>query len=139
VDERDLPRIAAAMRRHWSLDTCDPVDQGDWSPDNPSRGQCGVSALVLQELVGGELLVAQVLFADGTHQGVHYWNLLPSGTEVDLTRDQFHPHEHVQAPMPAPRTARRPSRVPERYERLRTAVFTALGVAEADLAVRFTE
>jgi hypothetical protein len=34
-------------------------------------------------------------FRDGRRVGVRYWSRLPSGEEVDLTRDQFLPNEAV--------------------------------------------
>jgi hypothetical protein len=48
-----LTEIEAAMRASWGEDTCDPVDL-PWSTDNPAKGQCGVTALVLNDLLGGE-------------------------------------------------------------------------------------
>ena len=89
--------LEAAIRAAWALDTCDPVD--DWSEANPSRGQCGSTALTIHDLLGGELLIADVLRTDGSRQGVHYWNLLPDGTEIDLTREQFASNEVVQKPV----------------------------------------
>ena len=38
---------------------------------------------------GRGLLIAEVRHADGTRQGVHYWNRLSDGLELDLTRAQF--------------------------------------------------
>jgi hypothetical protein len=93
-----LAGIEALIRTSWSEKTCDPVDLPDWSTDNPARGQCGVTALVLQDLLGGELLAAEVHNADGSRQGVHYWNRFADGVEVDLTREQFTRSEVVQAP-----------------------------------------
>jgi hypothetical protein len=69
--------LEAAVRAAWALDTCDPVDVADWSAANPSRGQCGSTALVIHDLLGGDLLIADVVRSDGSRQGVHYWNLLP--------------------------------------------------------------
>ena len=43
-------------------------------------------------------LDADVLRADGSRQGVHFWNQLPSGQEVDLTREQFIDGETIQTP-----------------------------------------
>jgi len=105
------------VRAAWDADTCDPADL-PWSPDSSSRGQCGVSALVLHDLLGGELLVADVTYEDGTRQGVHYWNRLPDGTEVDLTREQFAPHERVGDPQVVQRPPGPPRRCREQYELL---------------------
>ena len=64
-----------------------------------------MTALVVQELVGGELLLADVRNDDGSLQGVHYWNRLAGGLELDLTREQFLPAEVVQAPQVVERPA----------------------------------
>jgi hypothetical protein len=90
--------IYAAIRAAWALDTCDPADAEDWSAASPSRGQCGVTALTLNDLLGGVLLIADFTRSDGSRQGVHYWNLLPDGAEIDLIRQQFTDGEVIQPP-----------------------------------------
>lgn len=120
-----LVRFEGAVRASWDAETCDPVDL-PWSPDNPSRGQCGVTALVVNDLLGGDLVVAEVLFPDGRRQGWHTWNVFGAGVEIDLTRDQFRAGEVVQ---PGERVARPPGpprREPDRYELLRDRVRTRL-------------
>ena len=99
-----LSLVEQVIRASWSAASCDPVD-APWSPDNPSKGQCNVTALVVQDHLGGDLLMAEVLNADGTRQGVHFWNRLTDGTEVDLTREQFRAGEQVQEPEVFPRPA----------------------------------
>jgi hypothetical protein len=47
-----------------------------------------VTCLVVNDLIGGELAAADV-FLDGQRIMAHMWNRLPSGIEVDLTREQF--------------------------------------------------
>ncbi|NYT94066.1 hypothetical protein [Salinispora sp. H7-4] len=96
-----LTDIDRAFRASWSAETCDPVDL-PWAATNPARGQCGVTALVLRELIGGELLCAVVLRRDGSQQGMHLWNRLPGGVEIDLTREQFTVDEIVQEPAVLP-------------------------------------
>ncbi|MCA1229933.1 hypothetical protein [Saccharopolyspora sp. 6M] len=88
-----LTGIEHAFRCSWGADTCAPEDLSEWSPRNPARGQCGVTALVLQDFLGGELLRGEVLVA-GARVDFHWWNLLGS-VEVDLTREQFAPEEVV--------------------------------------------
>jgi len=100
----ELVDVEDAIRASWSAASCDPVDLAEWTPDMPARGQCGVTALVVQELLGGQLLLAEVRHADGSRQGVHYWNRL-EGVEIDLTREQFVAGEVVQAPEVVPRPA----------------------------------
>ncbi len=72
--------LAEALRRSWWEDT---TNAEDWSPEQASRGQCAVTALVVQEYLGGDLLRTVV------DDVSHYWNRLPDGEMVDLTRDQF--------------------------------------------------
>lgn len=122
----DLAGLEPLVRASWDATTCDPVDL-PWSPDNPSRGQCGVTALVLHDLLGGDLLVAEVLFDDGSRQGWHTWNRLPDGTELDLTREQFLAHEHVGTPSVVVRPEGTPRRCGEQYEVLRQRVQALLG------------
>jgi hypothetical protein len=92
-----LSEVEAAVRASWSRETCDDADLADWSERNPSRGQCGVTALVLQDLLGGDLLLAEVHRPDGSRQGYHWWNRF-AGLEVDLTAEQFAATEQVQPP-----------------------------------------
>lgn len=92
-----LRALENAVRASWSIETCDPVDRHEWSSDNPARGQCGVTALVLSDLLGGVLLEAEV-FLGGEKVEYHYWNRLPGGFDVDLTREQFTRGETFSAP-----------------------------------------
>jgi hypothetical protein len=121
--------LEVAIRAAWALDTCDPVNADDWSASNPSRGQCGSTALTIHDLLGGELLIAEVLRADGSR---HYWNLLPDGTEIDLTREQFAGNEMVQEPRIVRRPAGLPKRGAQQYLMMKRRVLTTLGIPEAD-------
>jgi hypothetical protein len=122
-----LRQLEDAVRSAWALDTCFPSPEAlaEWSPANPARGQCGVTALVLHDLLGGDLLLAAVT-VDGRRTGWHYWNRLAGGTEVDLTREQFGPHETVGEPTVVTRPDGPPRRAADQYERLRARVHAAL-------------
>jgi hypothetical protein len=98
---RTLSEIEDAIRASWSLDTADEND--GWTPDNPSRGQCDVTSLVVHDIFGGEILAAPV-FRDGVQIEWHMWNRLPGGVEVDLTRDQFSNGEAIGEPSVRQRT-----------------------------------
>lgn len=72
--------LGEVFRRGWAADTSsDP----SWSCENPELGQCAVTALLVQEWLGGELLRARV------GEVSHYWNRTADGAELDLTRAQF--------------------------------------------------
>jgi hypothetical protein len=106
------------LRPMWAMDTSS--DPG-WSPATPSKGQCAVTAMLVQDLFGGDLLR---VVNDGTS---HYFNRLDDATIVDLTRDQFDTWD------PSPSEVRERAYLEsnrdtvERYERLRTS-YTLLAV-----------
>ncbi|MGV2984169.1 hypothetical protein ACNPNP_10720 [Microbacterium sp. AGC85] len=79
--ETGLAQLTIALRNAWSAETS--VAPEAWTPSIPSQGQCAVTALVLQDYLGGELRRGIV---DGVS---HYWIKLDSGKEIDLTLDQF--------------------------------------------------
>ncbi|MEU6698017.1 hypothetical protein [Pseudonocardia sp. NPDC046786] len=122
-----LTEVAAAVRSSWDRDTCDDADRGGWSPRLPSRGQCGATALVLHDLFGGDLLLAEVWHPDGRLQGYHWWNRLPGGVEIDLTGDQFAPGETVQPPRVVVRPPGPPRRCGAQYTLLRRRVLARIG------------
>jgi hypothetical protein len=78
--------LVQAIQESWDGDTSVAPD---WTGSRPSRGQCAVTALVVQDYLGGELLRATV---GGTS---HYWNRLPDGQDVDFSREQFDLFEPV--------------------------------------------
>lgn len=82
----DLDALESAIRASWSADSSDHPET--WSADNPAKGQCAVTAKVVQDHFGGTLLIAPVL-RDRQPVEAHCWNVLPDGSHVDLTRDQF--------------------------------------------------
>jgi len=76
----DVQTLKVLLPLAWSGNTA----YGDWNSRVPSLNQCAVTALVVQEYLGGDLLRCKMTNGDS-----HYWNRLPDGTEVDLTEDQF--------------------------------------------------
>jgi hypothetical protein len=82
VKESDLEY---ALRNSWSKETS--ADENNWSASNPSWGQCAVTAAVVNDYLGGEIVWAQVKMPDGTDVS-HYFNRI-NGEEKDLTRMQF--------------------------------------------------
>jgi hypothetical protein len=90
-----LADLEAAIRASWLRETS--ADPDEWTVDNPSRGQCDATAVVLRSYLGGEILVADIL-CDGRRVERHAWNRLPSGLTLDLTRDQLRPDQELGAP-----------------------------------------
>ena len=122
--------LETAIHDSWSLETCDPTDVPSWTPAQPSQGQCAVTALVVHDLLGGELLEAEVRHADGSPQGYHYWNRF-AGVDIDLTRRQFASGEVVQAPHLIARLPSSPWLAQEQYVVFRDRVRAALGLPAA--------
>ena len=67
----------------WCAETCAPRMRNEWSPENKTRGQCSVTAFLLQDLFGGE--VRGVPLGDGNY---HCFNVV-DGCVFDLTSEQF--------------------------------------------------
>jgi hypothetical protein len=123
----EIETLRPLVEAAWGRDTCDPVGRDEWRPENPSGSQCGVTALVVQDLLGGDLIHGEVHIA-GAKAWNHYWNRLPDGTEVDLTADQFRFLEG--ATVVNGQVVHRPAdgikRCREEYELLRERVLSAL-------------
>ncbi|MEM8664456.1 MAG: hypothetical protein AAGF49_10085 [Pseudomonadota bacterium] len=73
----DRDRFRKALETSWSL-----ASSTLWRADNPAAGQCGVSALVAQDHLGGDILK--------TRYGSiwHFYNRI-DGERVDFTKAQF--------------------------------------------------
>ncbi|WP_206243932.1 YunG family protein [Novosphingobium terrae] len=69
-----------ALRSAWSAETASPP--ASWSADNPAKNHCSVTALIVQDHFGGDILSTR------TVGGTHFYNLI-DGTRWDLTVSQF--------------------------------------------------
>jgi hypothetical protein len=65
------------LRRAWSVET-----GRHWQHDNPASGQCGVTALVVHDRFGGEILKTDV------NGAWHFYNRIDD-RRVDFTMSQF--------------------------------------------------
>jgi hypothetical protein len=123
-----LAGIEQAVRSSWGADTYPSDAQTQWDPRNPARGQCGVTALVLSDILGGELMRGEV-HVNGERTDFHWWNRLPGGLEIDLTREQFAPEETVTEGTPITRPpGTEIKRLRAEFELLRQRVLDALSV-----------
>ncbi|MRJ76611.1 hypothetical protein GEV29_08695 [Aeromicrobium sp. SMF47] len=120
----ELRHVAAALRESWGPDTCSPEDTRSWSRDNPARGQCATTAVVLHDHFGGCLVRGEV-FVNGEHVDHHWWNRLPDGSQIDLTREQFGQHESVIGGVAVERPTG-PTRLDAQYELLSSRVSACL-------------
>ncbi|WP_280395152.1 YunG family protein [Nocardia brasiliensis] len=91
-----LDVIEQALRSSWAADTCSPDDvaRAAWDFGNPAWGHCDITALVVQDVFGGDLMLGDVYLVE-EQRGYHWWNRLPDGAEVDLTLEQFRLGETV--------------------------------------------
>ena len=73
----NLIRIEQFLLNCWSIKT-----SSKWTPQNPYKGQCGVTALVIQNILGGEILKTEV------DNQWHFYNRI-EGIRYDFTKLQF--------------------------------------------------
>ena len=73
----DPDQIARALHKSWSL-----ASARQWTAANPAAGQCNVTALLVHEFFGGELLKTTL------HEGDHFYNRI-GGRRYDFTDSQF--------------------------------------------------
>ena len=72
-----------ALSEIWCAETCAPRMREKWSPDNPTLGQCSITAFLAQDLFGGK--VYGILRAGGNY---HCYNVI-GDCVFDLTSEQF--------------------------------------------------
>lgn len=127
-DERlEIELLAPLVSGVWCVETAAPNCREKWSPENPAFGQCAVTAALVFDLLGGELIRTEV-----AGFGSHYFNRLVSGVEIDLTRSQF-PVDAVVPPgaertieylLDSPNAQNAKTR--ERFQKLKDGFFRAL-------------
>ena len=69
--------LGPLLARAWSSQT-----SSRWRADKPALGQCGVTALVVHRLCGGDILKTE------TEDGPHFYNRI-AGFRHDFTASQF--------------------------------------------------
>ena len=73
--ELEWYQLVEAIVKSWDQLTCHPKVRSKWSSDNPALGQDTVTALLIQDYCGGEILYCQ--------RAHHYWNRIDN-QEIDL-------------------------------------------------------
>ena len=102
----------------WCAETCAPRMRERWSKDNPTVGQCSITAFLVQDLYGGKVM--GVPLGDGNF---HCFNVV-GDCVFDLTSEQFGDrvldYEHVTEQSREVHFAKEEKR--QRYEFLRNKV-----------------
>ena len=80
---KTLNELYSILRHCWSKETAYPSCQEGWTSDDPSNGQCAITAMLVHDMFGGTIHRVRL---DGG--GTHYFNKI-NGHYIDLTREQF--------------------------------------------------
>lgn len=75
--EQNMQKFLNILSDCWSINS-----SSKWTQDNPAKGQCGVTALVVNDFFGGEILKTV------TTEGWHFYNKIEN-SRFDLTKSQF--------------------------------------------------
>ncbi len=78
----DINQLKKLLENSWSLETCSPGLKSKWNENNPSLGQCAITALIINDYFGGKIMRCMA------SSGSHYYNLIDEEI-VDLTVEQF--------------------------------------------------
>ncbi|MFY0613270.1 MAG: hypothetical protein JXQ99_17185 [Hyphomicrobiaceae bacterium] len=73
----DEHRVLSALYHSWSI-----VTAQQWSAENPAAGQCNVTALLVHDLFGGDILKTPLPDSE------HFYNRI-DGARYDFTASQF--------------------------------------------------
>ena len=110
----DLENLKRAFENAWSAES-----SSKWKKSNPALGQCGVTALVAQDCLGGDIVKTWVV-KPGVCELWHYYNLIDEQA-VDFTISQF--DEPIQYDdIPSSRDEALRDAWPGQYDSLRDAV-----------------
>lgn len=104
--------LEGRLKAAWSVATATT-----WTRDNPALGQCSVTALVVNDLLGGRILKTRV------GANYHFYNLI-NDTRIDLTSSQFG-EQITYEDLPASRSDAFSDTTFKQYEALRRALFLA--------------
>lgn len=108
-----IANLQEALEAAWSIET-----SATWRSDNPALGQCSVTALVVQDILGGDLAKTEIGGA------WHFYNIV-DGARRDCSASQF-----VELPVYSDLRASRDEVLldtsPEQYRILRQRVLAIL-------------
>ncbi len=73
-----------ALNASWCRETAYKSDRPFWSRGNITRGQCTVTAMVVNDFLGGQVMRG----FSKKYNIIHYWNIVDN-EKIDFTFDQF--------------------------------------------------
>ena len=126
-----LDEVLKALQESWSLENTEEPE--NWTPSNPSRGQCGASSLIINDYFGGKLVLWKVYVGE-EQVGFHYSNELSDGTPFDSTGDQFWESEELKEPSSFVRPNKLPKNGADRYLNLSNLVRSKLENVQVEAA-----
>ncbi len=78
----ELLELKELLSECWNIETCSPGLKDKWSEDNPSIGQCAITALIVNDYFDGKIMRCM------SSSGSHYYNIVDDKI-IDLTKEQF--------------------------------------------------
>lgn len=100
----NILNLTGSLTRAWCAATS--YDPAGWTKDNAAYGQCAVTACIVQDYLGGDIVWGEVEMPDGARIS-HFFNRI-DGIKLDLTASQFPPAARLPAgeAYPGPQEAR---------------------------------
>ena len=77
-----LEELKKILELSWNKNTCTPSMQDSWDENNKALGQCAVTALIVNDFLGGRIMRCMC------ESGSHYYNIINEHI-IDLTSSQF--------------------------------------------------
>ena len=78
----EIEELKQLLIGSWNLETCSKGLIDKWNKENPSLGQCAITALIVNDFFGGKIMRCMA------SSGSHYYNLI-NNQIIDLTVEQF--------------------------------------------------
>ena len=57
----EIGQLKQILIQSWNLETCSPRLREKWNEENPSIGQCAITALIVNDFFGGKITVAGLI------------------------------------------------------------------------------
>ena len=80
---KKINRLETMLKSCYSKDTCYPKYKEKWNINNPTCGQCAITALIVQEYMGGTIHKIRI-----QNNETHYFNIINKNI-YDFTKEQF--------------------------------------------------